>query len=336
VTARGRAIVAIVLAGLLAAPGPAHAYLKLGTSVDGSVLALTWPDRAPIRYHVSDRELADGVSAPDLRDAVVRAFDAWQDVETSTVAFEFGGFVGARPLDEDELNVLGFATRPELDRTLATTTFLIDTRDGHIVEADIFFNAAFDWSVAPQGEPGAYDLQSIATHEAGHLLGLGHSALGETEVAGSGRRLIASESVMFPIAFTAGSITDRQLTPDDIAGVSDVYPAPGFRRETGTIQGTVTKNGRGVVGAHVVAFNPRTGHLVGGFSLDDDGGFAIAGLDPGTYIIRVEPLDDGDLDSFFEDGAGVDTAFRAAFHPRLVSVSAGNGSARISIEVMPK
>ena len=50
-----------------------------------------------------------------------------------------------------------------------------------MLESDVFFNAAFAWSTAPNGEPGRYDVQSIATHEAGHFFGLGHSALGEAE-----------------------------------------------------------------------------------------------------------------------------------------------------------
>ena len=212
-----------------------------------------------MRYFISDRGI-DGVSAPQFREAVGRGFDTWQAVETASVGFEFGGFVGSSPLDQDGANVIGFASRPDLERTLASTSFLIDTRTGEIIESDIFFNSTFQWSVAPGGEAGRFDVQSIATHESGHFLGLGHSSLGETEPRPTGgRRLLASNSVMFPIAFTAGNIVDRDLTADDIAGVSDIYPDGDFRRTTGTVQGTVTKNGKGVFGAHVVAFDLRSG-----------------------------------------------------------------------------
>ena len=151
--------------------------------------------------------------------------------QTASVGFEFGGFVGSRPLDQDGANVIGFASRPDLERTLASTSFLIDTRTGEILESDIFFNSTFHWSVAPGGEAGRFDVQSIATHEAGHFLGLGHSLLGETEARPTGgRRLLAGGAVMFPIAFTAGNIVDRDLTADDIAGVSDIYPDGEFRQ----------------------------------------------------------------------------------------------------------
>ena len=325
---------AVLVMALL--PQPTAAYLKLGANADGRTIDLAWPARTAVRYFVHDAGAAD-VSASQFRDAIGRAFETWESVDTASVTFEFAGFVGGSPLEDDGINVLGFASRPDLDRTLASTSFLIDTRTGEIVESDIFFNTSFDWSVAPSGEAGRFDVQSIATHEAGHFLGLGHSALGETEVeSGGGRRLIASQSVMFPIAFMAGNVVDRELTADDIAGVSDIYPDGSFRRETGTLHGTVRKGGAGVFGAHVVAFNPMTGDLVGGFSLEDDGRFVIAGLEPGSYIVRVEPLDDGDLDSFFDDTAGVDSEFLPAFYPRFVTVPREGASQSIEITVTPK
>lgn len=331
---RRAAVCVLVLSGLPDAP--AMAYLKLGSDVNGRTVSLEWPARTPVRYFIADGGAA-GVSAPQFRDAVVRGFDTWQAVDTASVRFEFAGFVGGHPLDQDGASVIGFASRPDLERTLASTSFLIDTRSGEILESDIFFNSTFDWSVAPGGEAGRFDVQSIATHEAGHFLGLGHSALGETEAQpGGGRRLLASASVMFPIAFSAGNIVDRDLAPDDVAGVSDIYPDGDFRRATGTLQGTVTMDGRGVFGAHVVAFNPRTGALVGGFSLDDDGAFVVAGLSPGTYIVRVEPLDDGDVESFFEHSADVEAGFRAAYYERLVTVPQGGGSVRFDVKVVAK
>jgi hypothetical protein len=213
---------------------------------------------------------------------------------------------------------------------------MIDTTTGAIVEADIFFNTAFSWSVAAQGETRGYDLESIALHEIGHLHGLAHSAMGETELGAGGRHVIAAESVMFPVAFSAGDISDRTLKADDVAGISDLYPATAFNRATGTISGKVTKNGAGVLGAHVVAFDPRTGKLIGGFSLSEDGSFVIAGLDPGPHVLRVEPLDDGDIESFFDRTLNIDVDFRVKFHDKLVVVPRGGGTNNIEIKVLPK
>jgi hypothetical protein len=175
-------------------------------------------------------------------------------------------------------------------------------------------------------------------HEIGHLSGLGHSAIGETELlATGGRRVIGAEAVMFPIAFPAGNISGRELKADDIAGISDLYPDGNFKAVTGSISGRVTKDGQGLFGAHVVAFDPATGHLVGNLSLNDQGEFSIAGLSPGPRIIRVEPLDDADLDSYFDTSTTtVDLDFRVSFLNRLVVVPRGGDSGAIEVKVVAK
>ena len=113
----------------------------------------------------------------------------------------------------------------------------------------------------------------------------------ETELIAGGRRVIGTGSVMFPIAFSAGYL-NRVLHPDDTAGLSDIYGSDRVRAATGSLTGRVTKSGGGVLGAHVVAFSPATGNLIAGFTLAQDGSFTIAGLDPGLYVVRAEPLDD--------------------------------------------
>ena len=174
----------------------------------------------------------------------------------------------------------------------------------------------------------------MVLHELGHLLGLGHSALGETELSGTSRRVIGSGAVMFPIAMTAGAIADRVLQPDDIAGISDLYPTDAVRDETGGIVGRITRNGQGVFGAHVVAFNPETGVLVGNFTLNANGDFVIARLPSGPYILRVEPLDDADPESFFP--TPIETNFRVTYAPRMVVAPRGGSSNSIEISVLPK
>jgi hypothetical protein len=311
-----------------------HAYLKLGATLESGTVGLKWL-RTPARYFINDQG-GPGISAEEFRQAVERATRTWQDLPESSMTFEFGGLTRQEPLEDDGISTFGFLPRPDLDRVLASTNFLIDARTGEILESDVFFNSTVEWSVAAAGEAGRFDVQSIALHETGHFQGLGHSALGETERTGSARRLIASGAVMFPIAFSGGNVAGREPTADDIAGVSDLYPDGGVQRERGSIDGHVTKGGRGVFGAHVVAYHLESGDLVGGFSLDESGAFVIAGLRPGPHVVRVEPLDDADIDSFFDEDAPVDLQFQPLVYDRLVVVPAGGAARGVELAVAAK
>ncbi|HLG58295.1 MAG TPA: matrixin family metalloprotease [Vicinamibacterales bacterium] len=324
----------LLACGLLLAAEPAHAYLHLTVSVGGTPAALQW--KAPrVRWLATDRGVP-GVTASQFQAEVAQAFARWEAVPTASIAFQFGGFTSAVPFEEEGLSVFGFEAAPDMDRVLGATTFVLDVVTGEIVESDVFFNSVFAWSTAAAGEAGRFDLQSVAAHEIGHFIGLGHSALGETEVRPEGgRRVFASGAVMFPISLGRAVVEDRILQPDDIAGVSDLYPDGGFREHTGAISGKVVRGNRGVIGAHVVAFDPRTGALVGGFSLGEGGAFQVAGLTPGAHVVRVEPIDDADIDSFFSP-TGIDVDFQVTFSPRLIVAPAGGASEQFDVAVRPK
>ena len=327
-------IVSVLVALLVVAPGatPAHAYLKFGVEVAGRVVPVRW-GAGPIRYFVTERDFS-GISAQAFSDAIGRAAATWMRTPGLPVTFSAQGLTRSQPLETDGRSTIGFLDRPDQERVLGAASFLLDASTGQILESDIYFNTRFRWSTAAGGETGASDLESIALHELGHLLGLGHSAIGETEVSGTGRRVLASGSVMFPIAMPAGSISDRALQPDDIAGLLDLYEAAPAG-EVGSIQGRVIKGGRAVYGAHVVAFHLDSGALVGGFALGDDGTFVIGGLAPGPYIVRVEPLDDADVESFLTP-ARVDIDFGVTFAAKVVVVQGGGTTSPVAIEVRPR
>ncbi len=252
--------------------------------------------QTPVRYFVTDQGVS-GVSATDLQAAAGRAFATWQAVPTASIAYQFAGFTAAAPGRDDGLSTLGFRSRPELDRVLAATSFV----------------------------------------EIGHLSGLGHSALGETELReGGGRRVLGAEAVMFPIAFVAGSIAGRTLKADDIAGISDLYPDGDFNQALGSISGRVTKDGQPIFGAHVVAFDVARGSVVGTFSLNAQGDFSAGGLSPGPHVLRVEPIDDADVESFFEAARTVDVDFRVGFIDRIVVVPRGGDSGEVALRVVRK
>jgi hypothetical protein len=325
----------VVLAAMLIAAPVARAYLKFGFDLNGKSIPVRWT-HLPVRYFVTNRDVPN-VTANQLQAAAQQGFAAWAKVPAVTLSAQFVGFTSAEPSVDDGINVIGFQFRPDLERTLGATQFAFDDTTGELLESDIFLNAAFDWSAAQAGTSGRYDVQSIVTHELGHLHGLSHSGLGETELRpGGGRRVLAKQAIMFPVAFPAGNIDDRTPKADDAAGLGEIYASTTFNREFGQIGGRVTLNGQGIFGAHVTAFNSATGALVGGFCLDSQGRFTIGGLSAGVYVVRAEPLDDADIDSFFDPDSQVNISFKPTYYGRLVAVQAGVGSPAIEIKVAAK
>jgi hypothetical protein len=322
-----------VTAVALTLTAPASAYLRLGVSTNTGIVGSKWT--TSIQYFISNVGVP-GVSPSELQGAVQRSFQSWASTQDVSIAFHFMGFTNTPPNSGDGVTVIGFQPHTELDRVLGQTQSLADKISGATTESDIFLNSVFDWTVDPNGQSGRFDVQSITTHEIGHLLGLGHSALGETQlIPAGGRSVIAKQAVMFPIAFPAGTTLDRTLQQDDQAGIQDIYGSDAFKQRTGSINGRVTLNGAGLFGAHVIVSNIATGGLTGGFTLDNSGSFVISSLTPGFYLVRVEPLDDADVSSFFTD-AVVNINFRQTFFTRLVAVPKGGAGESIEIKVQAK
>jgi hypothetical protein len=73
-------------------------------------------------------------------------------------------------------------------------------------EADIDINVSYPW--ANNGDPNAYDVQAVYTHEVGHLLGLGHST--------------DTLATMYPTV-DEGELHWRDLHTDDIQGILIIY-----------------------------------------------------------------------------------------------------------------
>lgn len=91
--------------------------------------------------------------------------------------------------------------------TLALTTVTYGVNDGAIFEAYTEINSANNTLTTAEPPPeGAFDLQAILTHEAGHFLGLAHATY--------------TTSIMYAY-YHSGAIA---LTSDDIDGICTVYP----------------------------------------------------------------------------------------------------------------
>ncbi len=322
---------ALACATLLFACFPAQqgeAYLRISDIERGVRVFVRW-NQLPIRYSITNSGVP-GVTPAQLQAAVERAAQSWQGLSNSAVAFQFNGFTSALPLNEDERNTIGFLNRPDLSGVLGAAVLVYDVVTGEIVESDAFLNSFHDWSVAQKVEEDRFDVESVAVHEIGHMLGLAHSGLGELRTGD----LVAAEAVMFPY-FNPGSIIARRLKADDIAGVAEIYPDGGHRENTGSIAGRVRLDERGIFGPHIMAFNPFTGTMIAGFALEN-GEFVISGLARGPHIIRVEPIDDGTVMDFLDEPPAVELNFRTLFLPRLVNVERGVTTPPVDIVVKSK
>ncbi len=90
------------------------------------------------------------------------------------------------------------------------------------------------------GQPSYSELfYTTVVHEFGHALGLQHSLV----------------SGAMATSVTRATIKGNPLSADDIAGVSQLYPAGNFLATTGGISGKVTLGGNGVNMASVVALS---------------------------------------------------------------------------------
>lgn len=189
----------------------------------------------------------------------------------------------------------------------------VSSEVGQILDADIYFNPSdsrvtFSTPAALGANPKSYDLESILTHELGHVLGFSHSAVWS--------------AMMFPFAPAPGTFTgarptaqkpDGPLADDDRTGLRALYIDPLDTQYVGSIQGRILPANllslpsapsgvTGIFGAHVVAVDASTGALIagtmGGWSckapgpVQFDGSYFIDHLPLGhSYAVYAEPLD---------------------------------------------
>ncbi len=237
--------------------------------------------------------------------AVGKAFSAWQQaslngqVVDSLSITQGGNSSLTAPDTMDCVNVVGFVDSSTTDFPTGTiaftdlvtsfgsppTTYTCTTSPTSrtcllkscIIDGDIEFNPKEQFSTTTPPMSSNFDLQSIATHEIGHLLGLDHSGIGHT--------------VMFPFGDTEAAGQQRTLAIDDVAGVAFLYPASTFSSLTGTISGTVTLGGgSGIFASHVIAVDSATGAAVLDGLTNPDGTYTLVGVPPGSYNVLALPL----------------------------------------------
>lgn len=160
-------------------------------------------------------------------EAIRESFRVWKEVEGVEIYFVENDESG-EPGSRDGKNSISWVNEGwsslsfnPPSNALAVTLSSFDSSSGNIIDADIYFNGQnFDWAVIEGDEDlDKVDVQNIATHEIGHMIGLDHSSVTYFE---SDPELY--EATMF-YASGAGETSRRVPQTDDERGIRSLYAA---------------------------------------------------------------------------------------------------------------
>lgn len=198
-----------------------------GTFLYGIHSAKGW--NLPIRYRLG------AAVTEDLQDQFNKAVASWE-AAVGKKLFVYEGrhaehtgdsFVGLRKPLGDEVNgqyiTHSWSNTDKAEQVIATAIWNNGVDRDTIVDGDIRYNNehfvlgdATDEDVTPDGDREVVDMESLALHELGHLLGLGH--VSDTE---------DRYSIMNPQLFIGHGMTSRRLSKGDIVRIQRIYGCAG-------------------------------------------------------------------------------------------------------------
>lgn len=193
----------LIIAIILAIPSVAHGYTQKYTSTGRLV---RW-SRSPIELTVVRVDSCR--SCPDETEvfgSLQRAASTWNEIPTSP-NINIIERSGNPEWDIDGVNgVYLVRDWPFSFRALAITLTSYNENTGELIDTDVIINGEMLFGFS--GERNRYDLDTVLTHELGHVLGLD-----ESSVPGA---------TMFPNT-SRGETDRRELSTDDVDGILSLY-----------------------------------------------------------------------------------------------------------------
>lgn len=228
----------------------------------------------------------------DVIGAVRRAADAWEravdisfeidltDRESISPAGVAGDGVSIITIAQTPENVMLFSRDPHAE---SAKTRVFYSKRNVITEADVVLNPFQQFST--DGTFGTFDLEATLTHEIGHMLGLRHSAVIGSTMAGS-----------LPKVGTFGTsdISGRGLSASDIASIRELYGSPQdadgcCAAIAGKLVNLPGKTGKGIT---IWAEDSITGTVLAFVETAADGSFRLGGLPAGAYSVFWQKQDE--------------------------------------------
>lgn len=185
-----------VLLGVLVAAAPAYQVQMVGG------VPRKWPTGEATIF-------TDAVMTPGQAQAIRNAADTWSQVDGAAFRFVYGGNSPSADVRNHANGNSDLYFDPNLPPFGYAVTYGFET-GADIVERDVAFNGALTWSTDPTSG-GLPDVETVALHELGHVLGLMHES--------------AKPAVMKPGGDPSN--LQRTLLEDDRDGVRFLYPAGG-------------------------------------------------------------------------------------------------------------
>lgn len=160
-------------------------------------------------YWVNPNFVDAAAGTPSQQVATIQnAAAAWHAQASIPFNYVYGGTTSVASVAYDGTNTI-FYSHTDGGGALAVCYYWM--AGGSMYQFDIEFfdrDGTYDFVWAQTPALNQFDIQSVATHELGHALGLGHSA--------------ASGATMYP-SVAPGDMGNRTLAADDIAGAQFLY-----------------------------------------------------------------------------------------------------------------